>query len=976
MTPMMHNLLTASFYGSVIILAVLLLRLILKKAPKRVVCVLWMLAFIRLLMPFQLESKLSLQPEVVPLEETTFYETVIQPNTEEEYLAADALPIIDPALTQPDISEGFDENNADEDMINITVPPAEESASVHWTGMLPYFWLIGAITFFLYAMVSYIQLKRTVREAIKIIGCWECDRIETAFILGYIRPRIYVPMGLSRRTRKHILAHEWAHLQTGDHWFKLLAYLACCLHWFNPLVWVAYRLMCKDMEHACDERVVRYMNLEDRKLYSRALLTCSTNHSHYTPCPVAFGEVSVKSRILSVLNYRKPGFWITLIAVIAVICVGVFLMTSPVEEEPLDDSEELRETIAALEEQVREQELLKKVEYKPAKRPTPKQTVTVSTVNEFLAAIAPDTEIILNPGTYKLSAAAQHDDAEHEYYRWNIVGDGKELELYNVNNLVIRGSGKDRTTFLVEPRMAAVLSLSACNQVLLEGFTAGHTTTPQHCSGGVIDLENCTNISADSLGLYGCGTIGLTAQSCSNVDIANSDIYDCSDMGLNVVYTDSFSAENCRIYRIGTRALDGTGMSTLRIYESNAVNINNCVISDSYVTNLVEGGPGDGIVISNTLFENNNTFSTALATYQNELVLDNVDVKNNRVGNWFNTQYLYAKDADGNHITEEMLAEANKSDEPTPPQKRVEVSTVDELLAAIAPNTEIILSEGNYDLSTAKGYGVTQTDHYYWYQKFDGPELVITNTDNLTIRGSRQDKTTITAIPRYANVLCFNSCSDITVAELTAGHEKEGGLCSGGVLEFRSANHISVDRCGLYGCGIYGVMAYSVDTIAITDSEIYECSQGGVEMSSTNNITIKDCVFRDLGGLAFKFYDCHNLINENNVLPEIEAPAPTPAITTLGLSYGGNGEKELTGHLDEFTIAVGQDVNLSLFYYPIDISATSNDVKWSSSDNGVITIDGDNSTCTIKGIGVGTATAAVELFGMKTSITVHVRESW
>lgn len=652
MTPIIQNLLTAGFYGSVIIAAVLLLRLILKKAPKRVVCVLWMLAFIRLLMPFQLESKLSLQPEVVPLEETTLYEAVFEASP--EYTEA-LNPNTPQNNTENITTDGIDGNIAEEKSFHeAEIETMKEStAPIHWTSVIPYFWLIGASAFLLYAVISYIRLKRTVREAVKIIGCWECDRIETAFILGYIRPRIYVPMGLSRRTRKHILAHEWAHLQTGDHWFKLLAYLACCLHWFNPLVWVAYRLMCKDMEHACDERVVRYMDLEARKQYSHALLTCSTNHSHYTPCPVAFGEVSVKSRILSVLNYRKPGFWITLIAVIAVAFVGVFLMTSPVEEEPVNDS-----------------------------------------------------------------------------------------------------------------------------------------------------------------------------------------------------------------------------------------------------------------------------------------------------------------------------------DESLPAQTRVEVSTVDELLAAIAPNTEIILAEGDYDLSKAKGYGKTQADYYYWYQKHDGPELVIANVNNLTIRGSGQDKTTITAIPRYANVLCFNSCSDITVAQLTAGHEKEGGLCSGGVLEFRSANNVSVDRCGLYGCGIYGVIAYSVDTVSITDSEIYECSLGGVEMSNTNNITIKDCVFRDLGGPAYKFYNCYNLINENNVLPETEAPAPTSAITKLGLSYGGNGEPELKGHADEFTIASGQEVEFSLNYYPIDTPATVNDVKWSSSDNSVITIEGDNRTCTIKGVGVGTATATVELFGMMHSITVHVRESW
>ena len=150
--------------------------------------------------------------------------------------------------------------------------------------------------------VSYTRLQRQVRDAVKVPGGWESDKIETAFVLGFVKPKIYIPTGMSGDTKTQILAHERTHLDKGDHWIKMIGFVALALHWFNPLVWVAYVLLCKDIEIACDQRVVQFMELDERKAYSSALLQCSTNRVHYAACPVAFGEVSVKYRIQSVLN--------------------------------------------------------------------------------------------------------------------------------------------------------------------------------------------------------------------------------------------------------------------------------------------------------------------------------------------------------------------------------------------------------------------------------------------------------------------------------------------------------------------------------------------------------------------------------------------------------------------------------------------------------------------------------------------------
>ena len=344
METLFQNVLTASFHGSVVILAVLLLRLLLRKAPKKYACMLWILAGLRLLLPFQLESRLSLQPEPEAVAQIAIREP-----------SADRIVQLPPELMgNIPLDTGSEEILPEEPVthsvqpsVQAEIPPEaaipEESPAqpeiapspaVDWAALIPWAWLTVALAFGVYSLQSYLKLKRKVRLAVKIPGGWECAGIETAFILGFVKPKIYIPTGMSREDRRHILAHERTHLEKGDHWVKMLGYIALAVHWFNPLVWLSYILLCRDIEMACDERVVRFMELEDRKRYSAALLHCSTNKAHYAACPVAFGEVNVKQRIMSVLNYRKPGFWISLISVIAIVFVAVCLVTSPAEEAP------------------------------------------------------------------------------------------------------------------------------------------------------------------------------------------------------------------------------------------------------------------------------------------------------------------------------------------------------------------------------------------------------------------------------------------------------------------------------------------------------------------------------------------------------------------------------------------------------------------------------------------------------------------
>ena len=351
METLFSNVLTASFHGSIVILVVMVLRVLLKKAPRKFICFLWLLAGVRLLMPFEIQSSLSLQPmpEVRQVQQWQAPEAApaAQPAPPETFPEAPAQRQ-EAQLPQPTAAQRVQSGSVSS--APVSSAPQTKSAQ-NWKKNIPYVWLSVAACFGIYTLCAYLSLKNKVREAVKIRGGWECDRIETAFILGFIRPKIYIPMGLSPTVRKHILAHERTHLEKGDHWFKMIGFLALALHWFNPLVWVAYVLLCKDIELACDERVVQFMDLEERKSYSAALLSCSTSRAHFAACPVAFGEVSVKDRIKTVLNYRRPSFWVSLLGVIAIAFVAVCLLTNPAKEP---------NTSAATVETAQEQESLQK----------------------------------------------------------------------------------------------------------------------------------------------------------------------------------------------------------------------------------------------------------------------------------------------------------------------------------------------------------------------------------------------------------------------------------------------------------------------------------------------------------------------------------------------------------------------------------------------------------------------------------------
>ena len=302
-----------SISASWLVLAVLLLRLVLKKAPKWVSVLLWGFVAVRLICPFSIESMLSL----IPSAETVSPEIMMDWTPEISTGIGSVDTVINPIITQT-----FAPNPATSaNPLQILIPAA---------GIL---WLTGIVAMLLYTAVSYFLLRRRVATAVLLRNnIYQSENVDSPFVLGIIKPKIYLPFQMDGKNLEHVIAHEESHIRRKDHWWKPFGFVLLALHWFNPLMWLGYILLCRDIELACDEKVIKEMDNENRADYTQALVACSVNRRRIAACPLAFGEVGVKERVKSVMNYKKPAFWIIIAAVVTCVAVAVCFLTNPKED--------------------------------------------------------------------------------------------------------------------------------------------------------------------------------------------------------------------------------------------------------------------------------------------------------------------------------------------------------------------------------------------------------------------------------------------------------------------------------------------------------------------------------------------------------------------------------------------------------------------------------------------------------------------
>ena len=311
MSELFLKIVNMSISASWVVVAVLALRFCLKKAPKWVNVLLWGIVAARMVFPFSIESVLSLIPSAETISPTIMMEQSPSVQT--------GVPALNHVIN-PVISGSF-----------TPAPGASANPLQIWIPVLAGIWLFGIVALFLYSAVSYCRLRRKVCEAVILRdNIYQSENVCSPFVLGIIRPKIYLPYHMDSREVGHVIAHEQTHICRKDHWWKPLGFLLLTIHWFNPLMWLSYVLLCRDIELACDEKVIGKMGNAQRADYTQALVACSVDRRLIAACPLAFGEIGVKERVKSVMNYKKPAFWIVLASVIVCAVIAVCFLTNPI----------------------------------------------------------------------------------------------------------------------------------------------------------------------------------------------------------------------------------------------------------------------------------------------------------------------------------------------------------------------------------------------------------------------------------------------------------------------------------------------------------------------------------------------------------------------------------------------------------------------------------------------------------------------
>lgn len=408
------KLLNMSIAAGWMILAVLLVRIIFRKMPKWISCLLWGIVAIRLVCPVLVESPISLVPATETFQTSTY------------------IPVMDSDLTiventiNPILKDTFSYDESE------SISPIQ--VVTYAAGMI---WCIGMVLMLLYVVVSSLRIHRMVREAVCCKGnIYLCDAVKSPFILGLISPRIYLPSGLAEEEMHYIVAHEEAHLRRKDYWWKPLGYLLLSIYWFQPLCWVAYILLCKDIELACDEKVIRNLTFSEKKDYSKVLVACGQQRKVVMACPLAFGEVGVKERVKSVLHYKKPTFWILIVAILTCIIIAACFLTNPPKES--ENSEVAQENHAAISEDTEQHA----VSLPDASGEVHEEDLNLENSDNVYSTDMEDEVYrnlvmeMLDTGTFPATGGTPYNGMPYEntYAVMDIDDDGKEELLINFGN--------------------------------------------------------------------------------------------------------------------------------------------------------------------------------------------------------------------------------------------------------------------------------------------------------------------------------------------------------------------------------------------------------------------------------------------------------------------------------------------------------------------------------------------------------------
>lgn len=509
-----------------------------------------------------------------------------------------------------------------------------------------------------------------------------------------------------------------------------------------------------------------------------------------------------------------------------------------------------------------------------------REIVYAATTEELLKALRPHTEIHLTGHSYLLSGAFGYGNFGGDYYDWEGGYDGYTLTLRGLYDLSIVADGPG-VEIVTEPRYASVLHFVDCSGLELSGFTAGHTEGAGYCTGSVLQFTDCAAVHVSHCVLYGCGTYGLELTRCRDLKCEDSVIRSCSYGAACVMNSKNAVIENCEIFDINNGyngAFWYSGSRDCALLNSTVRGCEGkCLIQSDYSQGIFLGGCEIGVC----------SFEGMFCASSYPITVEGCSFRNSTVNGWYYEEFdrsERAVNAAGEELSESELANMQRvtptvwtaaespalNTEAVAPSDdgMIHVRTVDELLASLAPNVTIYLEDGVYDLSSAADYGVGSGEYYYWMSCYDGPGLVLRGLDGFTLTAAGPHRASITAEPRYAEVLSFENCSKLTVSNLTAGHVQRPEVCAGGVLQLLECRDATIRDCSLYGCGVLGVTAGSCRNLSVLYTEIHDCSYGAFYLYNCRDGVIEHCNIHDIPGDTYQIYSCRNIVADGATLPE------------------------------------------------------------------------------------------------------------
>lgn len=509
----------------------------------------------------------------------------------------------------------------------------------------------------------------------------------------------------------------------------------------------------------------------------------------------------------------------------------------------------------------------------------------------------------------------------------------------------------------------------------------------------MVDLIAVDNAIISQCKLFGCGVVGVRANDSTLIQVLESEIYDCSYYAATFSSCKNVVFNNCRIY-------DNAAIGPLFLFNtSENCAVTNCEIRDNSSPALLVSSYSSKVSFTGNIVENNSLAAGLFYFSGQSVTVEGCSFTGNQ-GSWYASDYpgmqeesLPAIDSQGNELSdsdlqsmEHMAVEGWQPETTETPSLSaaedgsIHVSTVDEFLAAIAPNTSIYLEDGVYDLSTASNYGGYGNEYYMWKDTMvDGPQLVICNLRGLSITGGGLDKVSIIAQPRYAEVLAFDNCQDIKLSGFTAGHAQEPGTCVGGVLYFNETDNVEVAECSLYGCGVWGVTAISCKDLAVSYTEIYDCSNGDINLRDCNNVSFEKCDIHH-NGLTRIVDNCQDALIDGEPLRSYYPPNAFELRSVFVTDAGTPLPEDL--HIYSDVMAV-KEISLPA-YIPIELKAAVmvtgqgatnvEDVTWTVSDESKLSLEErKHGSCVVENLGSqsGSVTVTAEYQGQTAQLKIN-----